>query len=209
MNRAERLAAVVRGLKLPTDLVIEGYSEGFVAGYNNAIDQVAALILEHPPEDMRIRRALEKLLRAEEKFVRDTCLPQPDDFIQDAVNEARLLLGWPPVASGAGEIVIVDGHGNLYDGDGRVMPVPPITQRAGADASDARQREFARKLSEVENPPTDTTTALGHLMRQWLLGTIADPGTGVDTGGGMGCYDLWVKVGGEDIAITLKSRESA
>lgn len=42
-----------------------------------------------------LRAALEKLLRAEEKFVRDTGLPQPTDLIQEAVNEARALLGWP------------------------------------------------------------------------------------------------------------------
>jgi hypothetical protein len=68
------------------------------------------------------------------------------------------------------------------------------------------QAEFARLLPAVDNPPSDNTAALGHLMRQWLLGTIADAGTGVDTGGGLGCYDLWVKVGGEEIFISLRSR---
>lgn len=72
--------------------------------------------------------------------------------------------------------------------------------------SDRLQAEFARLLPEVVNPPSDNTQALGHLMRQWLKGTIADPGTGVDSGGGMGCYDLWVKVGGEEIYICLKSK---
>jgi hypothetical protein len=104
-TRAERLAWAVRELRFPPELSAAGpdkdYSDGFLAGYNNAIDQVAALILEHPPEDRRIVGALEKLLRAEEKYVRDTGLPQPDDFIQDAVNEARLLLGWPAVCEPA------------------------------------------------------------------------------------------------------------
>jgi hypothetical protein len=119
VNRAERLASAVRELKFPPELFAAGagddYTGGFIAGYNNAIDQVAALLLEHPPEDRRIVGALEKLLRAEEKYVRDTGLPQPDDFIQDAVNEARALLGWPAV--GALAIESVRDYGAAGDGN--------------------------------------------------------------------------------------------
>lgn len=71
------------------------------------------------------------------------------------------------------------------------------------------QREFARLLPNVANPPSDNATALGELMRQWLTAAVADAGTGVDTGGGFGCYDLWVKVGGEEIYISLRSRKPA
>lgn len=97
VTRGERLAMAVRELKFhPSASHIHPERRD---GYNEAIEQVARLISEHPPEDVRIRRALEKLLRAEEKYVRDTGLPQPDDLIQQAVNEARMLLGWPAVCS--------------------------------------------------------------------------------------------------------------
>jgi hypothetical protein len=74
--------------------------------------------------------------------------------------------------------------------------------------NDRLQAEFARLLPKVENPPSDNVTALGHLMRQWLLAAIADADTRVDSGGGMGGYDLWVKVGGEEIHVHLKSAKT-
>jgi hypothetical protein len=70
---------------------------------------------------------------------------------------------------------------------------------------DKWQAEFARLLPAMENPPSDNVQALGHMMREWLLNAVADSGTGVDTGGGMGCYDLWVKVGGEEVLVQLRT----
>lgn len=52
----------------------------------------------HPDE---VRDALARLLMAEEKYVRDTGLPQPNDLIQYAVNLARATLGWPAITSSA------------------------------------------------------------------------------------------------------------
>lgn len=69
-----------------------------------------------------------------------------------------------------------------------------------------RNSEFARLLQAMEQPPSDNTQVLGYLMRDWLKSAVADSGTSVDTGGGMGCFDLWVKVGGEEIYVSLKSK---
>jgi hypothetical protein len=70
---------------------------------------------------------------------------------------------------------------------------------------DKRQAMFARLTPLLgEHAPTDSVMALGHLMRQWLRDVIADAGTSVDTGAGCGGYDLWVKMGGEEVYIHLK-----
>ncbi len=68
----------------------------------------------------RIRAALEKLLIAEEKYVRDTGLPQPDDFIQASVNEARTLLGWPAIGAECQESV---GAGDAASGKAKPVGV--------------------------------------------------------------------------------------
>jgi hypothetical protein len=87
-----------------------------------------------------VRAALEKLLRAEERYVRDTGLPQPDDLIQNAVNEARTVLGWPAVgeAGPADQAIyksIADGY---YRDTAGVAPVdskvlPPSDADAGGE----------------------------------------------------------------------------
>lgn len=40
-------------------------------------------------------------------------------------------------------------------------------------------------------------------IRQFLK-TIADEGTGIDSGGCDGCADLWVKVGGVEYYVTIR-----
>jgi hypothetical protein len=67
-------------------------------------------------------------------------------------------------------------------------------------------RVFAKLLPEVENPPPSDVMALGHMMRDWLQNAVADAGTSVDTGGGMGCFDLWVTMAGKEVYISLKER---
>lgn len=72
--------------------------------------------------------------------------------------------------------------------------------------TDKWMAEFARLLPSVESPPSDNAQALGHMMRAWLQAAIVDGGTNVDTGGGMGGYDLWATIGGEELFIQIKSR---
>jgi hypothetical protein len=70
-----------------------------------------------------------------------------------------------------------------------------------------RDAAFAKILNRyTENPPSEGAQFIGHMMRDWLITQIADPGTGVDTGGGFYTYDLWVTVEGVEhhIAITRK-----
>lgn len=71
---------------------------------------------------------------------------------------------------------------------------------------DAARRLFAETLPLVQEPPTKDCQAVGYMMRDWLQAVIADAGTHVDTGGGMGQFDLWVKVGGKEIYISLKEK---
>jgi hypothetical protein len=70
------------------------------------------------------------------------------------------------------------------------------------------KEKFANLVLQVQAPPPDVM-ALGHIMRDWLEACVADAGTKVDTGGGFGCYDLWVKMGGKDVFIQLQERPSA
>lgn len=70
---------------------------------------------------------------------------------------------------------------------------------------DARQASFAGLIGLLgEQVPTSNVQALGHLMRQWLQAAIADAGTTIDTGAGSGAYDLWVKMGGEELLVTIR-----
>ncbi len=70
--------------------------------------------------------------------------------------------------------------------------------------SERSQAEFARLLPLVADPPSDSVAALGHMMRSWLQQCVADANTNVDSGGGCGGYDLWVKIDGREIFIHLK-----
>jgi hypothetical protein len=103
-----------------------------------------------------VQAALEKLLRAEEKYVRDTGLPQPDDLIQDAVNEARAVLGWPaidvPSAATPQDQAIYDSMANRYQRD-RTAGVPEV---AAPDYSDLIQQ--LRHEGRPEDPYTSVGT---------------------------------------------------
>lgn len=70
-----------------------------------------------------------------------------------------------------------------------------------------QKREFARLLPKVDSPPPADAMALGHMMRDWLEVVVADAGTSVDTGGGFGCYDLWVNVGGKTMFVQIQCQE--
>lgn len=70
------------------------------------------------------------------------------------------------------------------------------------------QSAFAEMLPMVEQPPAPNAMALGHMMREWLANCVADAGTGVDSGGGFGCYDLWVKMDGKEMFISIKQKEA-
>jgi hypothetical protein len=69
-----------------------------------------------------------------------------------------------------------------------------------------RNKNFAEMLRSVANPPPGDVAALGYMMRDWLQACVADAGTGIDTGGGLGCFDLWVQMGGKEIYICIKER---
>ena len=43
-------------------------------------------------------------------------------------------------------------------------------------------------------------------MREWLQAMIVDSETTVDTGAGLGMYDLWAKVNGKEIYICIKQK---
>lgn len=63
-------------------------------------------------------------------------------------------------------------------------------------------------ISQLEHPPSSNTLTFGYRMRDWLRDHVADPGTGVDTGAGSGEFDLWVKINGEELYITIKSKRA-
>jgi hypothetical protein len=115
-DEARRSAGVVVG--------INNYSE-----FPNSEFDTSGVGVDADP----VQAALEKLLRAEEKYVRDTGLPQPDDLIQDAVNEARAVLGWPaidvPSAATPQDQAIYDSMANRYQRD----------RTAGVDVPDGGQ----------------------------------------------------------------------
>lgn len=69
-----------------------------------------------------------------------------------------------------------------------------------------RQNEFA-SLARIlgEHAPPSDVMALGHMMRDWLKAVVADAGTAVDTGAGLGSYDLWVKMGGKEVLVQIKA----
>lgn len=56
---------------------------------------------------------------------------------------------------------------------------------------------------------TDDVQAVGYLMRDWLQNMVSDNGNGVDCGGGMGSFDLWVTVGGKELFITITEKAAA
>lgn len=55
--------------------------------------------------------------------------------------------------------------------------------------------------------PAGDVRALAYLMRDWLRAFASDAGTGVDSGMGMGCCDLWVQFGGQEVHIQLRAKE--
>lgn len=57
------------------------------------------------------------------------------------------------------------------------------------------------------NYPRDAA-AVRDEIRQLLKSTIADHGSSMDTGGGLGQADLWVQVGGVEYFITVKGPSS-
>lgn len=69
------------------------------------------------------------------------------------------------------------------------------------------EKIVASLMPTVENPPSADCMAVGHMMRDWLEAAVADAGTKIDTGGGLGGYDLWVKVGGKELFITIKESD--
>jgi hypothetical protein len=54
--------------------------------------------------------------------------------------------------------------------------------------------------------PPDDVMALSVMMCEWLRGVIIDPGTSIDSGGGMGQRDLWFKMGGREIYVCIKEK---
>ncbi len=68
-------------------------------------------------------------------------------------------------------------------------------------------KTFAQFISSTENPPSSDVQAVGHLMREWLEAMIVDGDTTVDTGAGLGIYDLWAKVNGKEIYICIKQKD--
>lgn len=67
-----------------------------------------------------------------------------------------------------------------------------------------RARIMSELMKIVVDPPSSEVQALGMLMKHWLETEMSDNGSAVDSGGGMGQYDLWVKFGGEELYISIK-----
>lgn len=66
------------------------------------------------------------------------------------------------------------------------------------------RKQFAQLTNDVETPPPADAIALGHLMREWLEATVANGGTSVSTGCGLGGYDLWAQMGDAEYLVTIK-----
>jgi hypothetical protein len=64
--------------------------------------------------------------------------------------------------------------------------------------------QFARVARAVNIECDGDVIALGYMMRDWLKSSVADGGTSVEQGIGIGYFDLWVKIGGKEIFITIK-----
>lgn len=69
-----------------------------------------------------------------------------------------------------------------------------------------RAKVFAELLSLAQNPPDENSTFIGHMLVEWLKAHVADPGTSIDTGGGFGAYDIWVKF--ENVEYSIKVQRS-
>lgn len=57
--------------------------------------------------------------------------------------------------------------------------------------------------ADFQPPPADVMGVASRIA-DFLQGEVADKGTGIDSGGGFGQRDLWVKVGGIEYLITVR-----
>lgn len=71
-------------------------------------------------------------------------------------------------------------------------------------SSAERRKIMAEMLQSFPDLAESGTIALGYMLRDILLHQIADDGTTVDTGAGMGEFDLWVKMDGREYVVTVK-----
>jgi hypothetical protein len=69
-------------------------------------------------------------------------------------------------------------------------------------SADDERRRIARGVAPAHWDLTPAT--FRDELRQVLRATLADEGTGMDTGGGDGQADLWVTCGGVEFFITVK-----
>ena len=53
--------------------------------------------------------------------------------------------------------------------------------------------------------PSMATRHLSDELREWLEAK-ADAGTSIDSGGGFGCRDLWVMVGGHEFHVRITDK---
>jgi hypothetical protein len=65
--------------------------------------------------------------------------------------------------------------------------------------------EHASPGTDGFRKPDDEVVALSSMLQEWLRGVIIDPDTGIDSGGGFGCRDLWFWMGGKEIYMQIKT----
>lgn len=72
--------------------------------------------------------------------------------------------------------------------------------------SEKRRAIMAQSLAANPGLVPKGCIEIGYLLCEYLESAVADEGTAVDTGAGLGSFDLWVKVGGEEYYISVKKR---
>lgn len=67
----------------------------------------------------------------------------------------------------------------------------------------------AENNAGMEGKPPGDVQAVAIMMKSWLEHVVCDAGTGVDSGVGLDCADLWFTVGGHPVFLTMRLTKGA
>lgn len=67
-----------------------------------------------------------------------------------------------------------------------------------------RRKRMAEMLAANPNLAPRGATEIGYLLRDFLESAVADADTSVDTGAGLGSFDIWATVDGQEFYINVK-----
>jgi hypothetical protein len=67
-----------------------------------------------------------------------------------------------------------------------------------------RRAEFAKLAMMYEGIAPRGLCEIGFMLQDFLENAVADAGTAVDKGVGLGSFDLWLKVDGREYYVEIK-----